>query len=278
MSDNQAAYLLERRYRDEDGEDIAQSLDHVRSGRSCGSRLWWLVHAIVLCGNMAVLAYQTACARPMSLRRPFEVVDAPRTSITRTWNLTLGKVSDFTSFDPAVADAAWADISLPAHGWVKISEQQMSRLGKLSSSSVKAADGSGYLALLETFHQIHCLDYLRKTNILYADIYPNARFHVPVPADIHIPHCIDAILMSLQCNSELTLVTQNWVDGWIEPWADWETQHQCRDFQSIVKWARKNKAESREKFIHPELGLVLHDKLNLSALPVNREVRYIDSL
>ncbi|PYI28115.1 hypothetical protein BP00DRAFT_309233, partial [Aspergillus indologenus CBS 114.80] len=74
--------------------------------------------------------------------------------------------------------------------------------------------GSGYMVGLEVFHQLHCL----------VKVYF-------VPA-----HCIDSIRLSLQCQADLTLIPFKWVSGYLEPWPDFRTTHQCKNFEKIREW------------------------------------------
>ncbi|KAM3417115.1 hypothetical protein BST61_g8691 [Cercospora zeina] len=268
-------------YHDNDDEFSDDQNDRKKTHSSrCAARhrSFWLCQGLALAVNLA-LFYVALNAPPPSLRRSFELQAVPLASENVRWDAALGQYSPYTAMDPAIADKAWADIAVsPSQGYVKLSKTQMQRLGKYSPSSVRAKDGSGYLALVAVFHQLHCLDYLRKTSSMYAHLYPDTFENATVPVKLHIPHCINLLRMALMCSSELTVSTHNWVDGWIEPWEDWQSQHQCRNFDRIKDWARENKAEVVESYVHPELGLVLHSKLNKSALPVGREVVYLDGL
>lgn len=55
----------------------------------------------------------------------------------------------------------------------------------MAPDRVGFADGSGYLLGMDVFHQLHCLNYLRKKTILYNDIYPESAVD-EIPANIHI--------------------------------------------------------------------------------------------
>ncbi len=50
-------------------------------------------------------------------------------------------------------------------------------------------------------------------------------------------HCIDMIRQRLTCTADIGLVTAVWVDGYSEPYPDFSTRHQCRDFDKIRDWA-----------------------------------------
>jgi hypothetical protein len=116
--------------------------------------------------------------------------------------------------------------------------------GKDVSFSVKAPEswgkGSGeYLAQVEVFHQIHCLNELRKE--IFYDYYYNAQ-----PDDIHRAHkahCIHIILQSLMCIADVGIIQHNWVhnrklmEPQTRPFPDFSTEKTCRDFEAILEWA-----------------------------------------
>lgn len=192
----------------------------------------------------------------------------------KTWHLPIGVRSPYTSIDPAVADAAWKDIVLNAEqGWVKIAQDEADRIGQ---QSVEFDDGSGQLFGMDVFHQLHCLNYLRKRTLLYAPVYPGNPGEEDIPMRYHIPHCIDSIRLSLQCHADLSVIPQRWAPGWIEPWAVWTNRHQCRNFESIRDWARTRGEHSPGGLTHPELGSVRDGLVNASALPIYNEEHDIE--
>lgn len=175
----------------------------------------------------------------------------------------------------------------------------------MGESSVEFNDGSGYLMYMDVFHQLHCLNYLRKK------LDPWKADYLSVPSDGNFPeryhtgqlpyswlcclilsyelqgqilismlilewleltfslaHCIDSIRMSLECHGDLSLVPQRWADGWGEPWPVVESLHVCRDYDRIQKWAHSRQPKVAGLLVHPTLGTVVTGHLNSSALPV----------
>jgi hypothetical protein len=53
-------------------------------------------------------------------------------------------------------------------------------------------------------------------------------------------HCIDMIRQVLMCHGDVTLVTHAWVDGYENPFPDFNTWHQCRNFNAISSFASQN--------------------------------------
>ncbi|ORY68978.1 uncharacterized protein BCR38DRAFT_424932 [Pseudomassariella vexata] len=183
----------------------------------------------------------------------------------------LGSKSPFTSLDPEIADAAWDTIEVSGTlGWLKMPNEDMDAMG---AKSVEFKDGSGQLVALDVFHQLHCLNYLRKKTSLYSPLYHDMAHEEEIPAQYHIPHCIDSIRMPLQCHADLSVISQRWADGWMEPWATWENNHRCRNFDKIKEWAIEKYPVLAWQMVHPQLGYVMSGQNNISALPLLDELK-----
>jgi hypothetical protein len=64
---------------------------------------------------------------------------------------------------------------------------------------------------------------------------------------IHLGHCVDILLQNLKCNANTDLLTLSWMEHRDRPWSDFSVNHQCRDFETLVKWQMEN-AVDRKKF------------------------------
>ncbi|MCJ1251143.1 hypothetical protein MMC30_008374 [Trapelia coarctata] len=136
-----------------------------------------------------------------------------------------------------------------------VSEQDIEAVNR---SSIALADGSGYLATLEVFHQLHCLDYIRQ--YISKDYYitpetEQRRFE-------HMDHCIDTIRLGIMCHSDISLVTFDWVDDELLPNANFHVKHECRNFEAIRGWAKEHQA-NKAQIIDP-YGRSLEDMLGHS--------------
>lgn len=40
----------------------------------------------------------------------------------------------------------------------------------------------------------------------------------------------------IMCTGDIGLVTFHWVEGHVSPWPDFNTWHQCRDYEKIMEW------------------------------------------
>ncbi|KAJ0124044.1 hypothetical protein J7T55_012517 [Diaporthe amygdali] len=149
-----------------------------------------------------------------------EPKEAPIEIVKVRWDLPVGKRSDLTSYDRAVADAAWASRGLGesrkllivpmSDGWLKVSKEDLDAMGE---TSVEFEDGSGYLMYMDVFQQLHCLNCLRKKLDPWKASYPSVGSDSTFPEGYHTAHCIDSIRLSLECHADVSMVPQRWADG-----------------------------------------------------------------
>ncbi|RFU24740.1 hypothetical protein B7463_g11598, partial [Scytalidium lignicola] len=117
-------------------------------------------------------------------------------------------------------------------------------------------EGSGYLIVLNVFHDLHCIDSLRLGLYYFLDDQWNSTYNPYTlfehPDDalwakggrdlsiMHLDHCIDALRQSTQCNGDITPNVYQWSEKWGEVRA-WATiVHECRNFDNIVDWAKSH--------------------------------------
>lgn len=78
----------------------------------------------------------------------------------------------------------------------------------------------------------------------------------PGKSDIHLPaaHCLDIVRQQLMCIADTAVLGQVWWDK-SEPKAfvDFNTQHKCKNFEAMRKWAevRQLPDEVAEDFLEP---------------------------
>jgi len=68
-----------------------------------------------------------------------------------------------------------------------------------------------YMAQIDVFHQLHCLNSLRK--LVYPEYYnwTTENAHHPELWYIHNNHCIDILMQNIMCNANTDLYTMNWM-------------------------------------------------------------------
>ncbi|KAF5587860.1 hypothetical protein FPANT_6800 [Fusarium pseudoanthophilum] len=144
--------------------------------------------------------------------------------------------------DPEVDDA-WEDLEIIRV--FPITEAEVRRLGKDPELLVKFPQEYGlgdnaYMAQIDMFHQIHCLNLLR--HLAWAEYNRNGTAKKPF-SDlhwIHVSHCTDILMQNLMCNGNLDIITFNWVETQSNPFPDFAVNHQCRDFDAIYDWQDKH--------------------------------------
>ncbi|KAI1506306.1 hypothetical protein F5X99DRAFT_366240 [Biscogniauxia marginata] len=106
-----------------------------------------------------------------------------------------------------------------------------------------------YFASVEVFHQLHCLDLLRKA------AHPNYEYYSQLGEPMfqadelyqlgtHIGHCIDILRQSLTCKPDYSLIGYVYVDGIDFPVPNFPAvKHQCHDFGALQKWTEERAVE-----------------------------------
>ncbi|KAM7186574.1 protein of unknown function (DUF3328) domain containing protein [Naviculisporaceae sp. PSN 640] len=111
-------------------------------------------------------------------------------------------------------DAAWDRIT---HiGMHILTRQEVEALGKNATECTKSQPDWGYgpdtyIAEIDVFHQLHCLDALRRTNVLHYDYYWGSKYgyEPPVMFESHVDHCIDVLRQSIMCNADVEMLMWN---------------------------------------------------------------------
>jgi hypothetical protein len=154
---------------------------------------------------------------------------------------------------PAV-DAAWDEVSAEGFEAMTVPASMVVDSKKDPDMSLKAPSAWGYgddayVVQVDVFHQIHCLNELRKE--IYYDHYyaqPPSALHRD-----HKSHCIHMLLQSLMCHADLDIITHNWVhndhisDPKERPFPDFNMVKQCRDFNATLRWAKDNAIKDLSK-------------------------------
>ncbi|KAF2224861.1 hypothetical protein BDZ85DRAFT_185069, partial [Elsinoe ampelina] len=142
----------------------------------------------------------------------------------------LGQASEYVGTPSKKMDALWdAIIDLPM---ILIDAETMNRLEQ-QTSNAKGRNGK-YYAMVEVFHQLHCLNMLRKSTrreYYQKDSALGDAEHIGL-----IHHCIDILRQVLMCNADTGLITFTDVgqDEWPSP--RFSTKHTCRNYSAVVEW------------------------------------------
>lgn len=173
-----------------------------------------------------------------------------------------GRIHDNTTIfrqDPSPeVDDAWDRLSAEGFEIITVDEESVIRSGKTPGLSVKAPlswdrGPQAYVAQVEVFHQVHCLNELRKE--IHADYYYGShnrsnKSSEELRADRmeHKKHCIHMLLQNLLCHADVEIITHNWVHydlhdqpnrPYAEPFADFNVIKKCRNFEELLIWQKE---------------------------------------
>ncbi|KAJ5188597.1 hypothetical protein N7491_004916 [Penicillium cf. griseofulvum] len=145
-------------------------------------------------------------------------------------------------------------------------------LDRINRTSVELQDGSGYMAALDVYHQLHCLishrdgcvdTFTKTTTIPRRKIWANTLVS-PVTIDFmqanfFKDHCLDGLRQYVMCNADLSINTFDWIPNYPKPWPNFEVVHKCANWESIEEWVLANSFNGfdpnliRHPDYHPEL-------------------------
>ncbi|KAI0424463.1 hypothetical protein F5Y09DRAFT_353404 [Xylaria sp. FL1042] len=104
--------------------------------------------------------------------------------------------------------------------------------------------GGWYLTGPGSFHQLHCLDVIRKA--LRPDYYTTPN---PEPMHtMHVEHYLDYLRQGVMCAADLTMIPVQWSTKRDRILQNTEVVHTCRNFEKIHEWtlARDANAHPRQ--------------------------------
>ncbi|EMF09214.1 uncharacterized protein SEPMUDRAFT_144072 [Sphaerulina musiva SO2202] len=141
-------------------------------------------------------------------------------------------------------DRAWRRISNEQP--IALSKEEVIALGKDPSEAVQYPEsfglGESYAGRIDVFHQIHCLDALRREahwNYYYASKYPDLE-HSTKLHQVHLSHCIYYLLQNIMCQASVDVYTHVWTDSLLQPFPDFNTTKTCRNFDAVLNWQERN--------------------------------------
>ncbi|KAL4250373.1 ustYa family protein [Pleurotus pulmonarius] len=157
--------------------------------------------------------------------------------------------SPFQSPPSPELDERWED--LYHFGISRIPKAQAVKLP--NATAAIPGDESHYIAELDVFHQLHCLNIVRKT--IYSEHYTDMHISLANNEE-HVSHCIESLRQSVMCASDISVIVWQWDQEARKSRVRLDAVHQCRDFDRIREWGLKRQLkEDFNEDIHVESDL-----------------------
>ncbi|KAK1960050.1 hypothetical protein LY78DRAFT_590361 [Colletotrichum sublineola] len=120
-------------------------------------------------------------------------------------------------------------------------------------SAPSSSPTPGYVATVEVFHHLHCVNVLRQ--YLWRESYPESqlpsflKYNSPEVAKEHADHCIETLRQAITCSGDVTpyLFYQKQPSSGSGPSIkeDFKAFHKCRRFDKLLNWVKENGIDVR---------------------------------
>lgn len=134
-----------------------------------------------------------------------------------------------------------------ADGMTKIKRQEAVKLPNRTAILPLQKDDKdgerGYVVMLDVFHQLHCLNVIRKAlnPAVYASPHPSEEGLDYLLDVYHVDHCVDSIRQSLMCSVDVTPLVWQWSSERQKYLEKAQVPHTCRNFEAVKLWAAQNR-------------------------------------
>ncbi|KAF7532289.1 hypothetical protein G7054_g8111 [Neopestalotiopsis clavispora] len=149
--------------------------------------------------------------------------------------------SEFSKKPGPELDQAWHDQLSGMN--IRVSEDW---LKPFEAQSVRFADGSGVLAQLGVYHELHCLKKIK--HWIYRPYYhANISGGELEEQEAHIEHCLEWLRVAALCRGDTTLTTFQWSDakpGLLE--TEYPVPRQCVNWDELLQWSEEHAVDITE--------------------------------
>ncbi|ROW14586.1 hypothetical protein VPNG_03163 [Cytospora leucostoma] len=201
---------------------------------------------------------QEALQRTSSWSPIFDWVDLTPESTTIDGRLHVPSNASIYRDEPSPqTDMAWDDLAAAAGEVILVDSSTLKRAGynpdhyfkateewKELSPQAASSREALYPVQIDVFHQIHCLDQVRKQ--MHYQYYYADQYGAQGPGEMHwmhVRHCLHMVLQSLMCSADVDIVPHRWVEKDDKPFAQFSITKQCRNFDNLRQWNRENAVE-----------------------------------
>ncbi|THH00335.1 hypothetical protein EW026_g2166 [Hermanssonia centrifuga] len=168
-------------------------------------------------------------------------------------------IEDITIYrgEPSNAvDNAWSDL-YNAFGVSRISKSEARLLP--NQTLAIPGDENHHIISLSVFHELHCLNTIRKA--LHTEYYTDpitGNLGVIPKAEVpeHISHCIDNIRQALMCASDITPIVWQWSEQKKKAEFRGSVVHSCRSFDRVVEWAEAHQLTTTLNIVYKDMVMM----------------------
>ncbi|MCJ1246597.1 hypothetical protein MMC30_003806 [Trapelia coarctata] len=231
---------------DEDNDGFSGDETDVELSRSStkgrGYPWTWILIVLSLClvsSNLYTFlqwkaAARIGCIRPLLSYSPAKAaIEYEKRTL---WRFIVNNV--FTGEPREEFDNAWHDLLSPMV--IRITKDELRDLGE---KSIGLVDGSGFIAEMAAFHELHCIKRIRRH--LYLDhYYPNLTESEQLRESKHIDHCLEYWREAAMCRGDSSLATFSWFEG--KPFSNQYSSHECINWGKFAAWAESRKVNASD--------------------------------
>ncbi|MCJ1326642.1 hypothetical protein MMC10_003307 [Thelotrema lepadinum] len=233
----------------DDSSEIGLLSNRTKSNKAdCrDSRIVWLVHTLLLTAYSLLFllsVYGTAGDRngeKLSYSPAAKVIELTNEIIDTRFNVT----SKYTGKPSRELDDAWTNLVGNLH--IRVSSED---LEQMKEKSIPLSDEKGgYLVGLDVYHQLHCLQYIRR--MAYKEYYEE----LPM-AMMHLDHCVESLRQVLMCMPNDGIMFFDWSPNLRGPVPRFQVWHQCMNWEKLDAWAaaRTVSLYDTKAVVHPQYG------------------------
>ncbi|KAE8419516.1 hypothetical protein BDV36DRAFT_294108 [Aspergillus pseudocaelatus] len=230
-----------------------------KSLRPLRDRLTWIVHILAFCVSLS-LALMALIMEPSTLQCTHQL--SPYSPLieeglikydSKPFENEFEKPSNYRGQPSNLTESSWKALwETPAIGVPRDKLELLNKSGPARLNWFPAPPaldhkaGDAFAALVEVFHQLHCINTLR------LEVHKNSYYdHFGEWPDgsgpgneavkkTHIDHCIELLRITLMCVSDVTpLMFIDDPHAFQRRTPDFNTMHTCRNFWEIREWVEK---------------------------------------
>ncbi|KAK7193284.1 hypothetical protein PSPO01_01078 [Paraphaeosphaeria sporulosa] len=150
-------------------------------------------------------------------------------------------------------------------------EEELHKANINIDDKVVRVSGGGYVGVLSVYHELHCLEALRRSTLrshYYPGMTDKGLDHEDRVVE-HLTHCIEYIRRTIMCHADVSVYTAVWIaDSHEKPNKDLISggERECVNWDAIDKWSRSRALKKKvykvkpgpfEKDLHPNESDVL---------------------